>query len=298
MSTLAEDVQISTRAERQPRSPQAAPSSELIVGDARKELARFPDGHFQCCVTSPPYWGLRDYGIDGQIGAEVRVDDYIADLVAVFREVRRTLRDDGTLWLNIGDSYTSGGRTWRDSDDKNPARGMSYRAPTPDGLKPKDLIGVPWRVAMALQADGWYLRADIIWHKPNCQPESVKDRPTRSHEYVFLLSKSEHYHYDHEAIKEPTTQGDGIRNRRTVWAINTEAYRGAHFAVFPPELVRLCVLAGSTPASPVLDPFMGSGTTGSVCVELGRRFVGIELKPEYAELARQRLTGQTVGLAF
>ena len=295
MSTLVEDLPISTR--ERPRNGQA-PSSELIVGDARKELARFPDGYFQCCVTSPPYWGLRDYGIDGQIGAEVRVDDYIADLVAVFREVRRTLRDDGTLWLNIGDSYTSGGRTWRDSDDKNPARGMSYRAPTPDGLKPKDLIGVPWRVAMALQADGWYLRADIIWHKPNCQPESVKDRPTRSHEYVFLLSKSEQYHYDYEAIKEPTTQGDGIRNRRTVWAINTEAYRGAHFAVFPPELVRLCVLAGSTPASPVLDPFMGSGTTGAVCVELGRRFVGIELKPEYAELARQRLTGQTAGLAF
>ncbi len=299
MSTTADNLVISSRAERQARIPaQQAPSAELIVGDARKELARFPDNHFQCCVTSPPYWGLRDYDIAGQIGAEVRVDDYITDLVAVFREVRRTLRDDGTLWLNIGDSYTSGGRTWRDTDDKNPARGMSYRAPTPDGLKPKDLIGVPWRLAMALQADGWYLRADIIWHKPNCQPESVKDRPTRSHEYVFLLSKSEQYHYDHEAIKEPTTNGGGTRNRRTVWAINTEAYSGAHFAVFPPELVRLCVLAGSMSASPVLDPFMGSGTTGAVCLDLGRRFVGIELKPDYADLARERLAGQTAGLAF
>lgn len=298
MNTLAEVVPISTRAERQPRSAQAAPSSELIVGDARKELARFPDGHFQCCVTSPPYWGLRDYGIDGQIGAEVRVEDYIADLVAVFREVRRTLRDDGTLWLNIGDSYTSGGRTWRDADEKNPARGMSYRAPTPQGLKPKDLVGVPWRLAMALQADGWYLRADIIWHKPNCQPESVKDRPTRSHEYVFLLSKTERYFYDHEAIKEPTTNGTDSRNRRTVWAINTEPYSGAHFAVFPPELVRLCVLAGSTPNSTVLDPFMGSGTSGAVALDTGRHFVGIELKPDYAELAQQRLSGRTIGLAL
>ncbi len=295
MNTSVEEIAIATRAERRPAP---APTAELIVGDARKELARFADGSFQCCVTSPPYWGLRDYGIDGQIGAEVRVDDYIADLVAVFREVRRTLRDDGTLWLNIGDSYTSGGRTWRDSDEKNPARGMSYRAPTPDGLKPKDLIGVPWRLAMALQADGWYLRADIIWHKPNCQPESVKDRPTRSHEYVFLLSKSEQYFYDHEAIREPTTQGDGVRNRRTVWAINTEAYSGAHFAVFPPELVRLCVLAGSKPGSTVLDPFMGSGTSGAVSLQYARKFVGIELKPEYADLARERLTGQTAGLAL
>lgn len=282
---------------RQPLAP-AAPTAEILVGDARRELARFGDGTFQVCVTSPPYWGLRDYAIDGQIGAETRVEDYLADLVAVFREVRRTLRDDGTLWLNIGDSYTSGGRTWRDSDEKNPARGMSYRAPTPDGLKPKDLIGVPWRLALALQADGWYLRADIIWHKPNCQPESVKDRPTRSHEYVFLLSKSEQYRYDHEAIKEPTTDGNGARNRRTVWAINTEPYSGAHFAVFPSELVRLCVLAGSQPGARVLDPFMGSGTTGAVCINTGRDFVGIELKPEYADLARQRLAGQTAGLAF
>jgi len=263
MSITPANLNLRARQERRTHTPSAT-EAQLIIGDARKELRQFADQTFQCCVTSPPYWGLRDYDIKGQIGAETKVDDYLADLVAVFREVRRTLRDDGTLWLNIGDSYTSGGRTWRDTDDKNPARGMSYRAPTPDGLKPKDLIGVPWRLAMALQADGWYLRADIIWHKPNCQPESVKDRPTRSHEYVFLLSKSEQYLYDHEAIKEPTTSGEGARNRRTVWSINTEPYSGAHFAVFPAELVHLCVLGGSKPGSVVLDPFMGSGTTGAV----------------------------------
>ena len=189
-----------------------------IVGDARYALSYFDDNIFQCCITSPPYWGLRDYNIEGQIGAEDSLDEYISDLVAIFREVRRTLKDDGTFWLNIGDSYTSGNRTWRDTDKKNSARAMSYRPPTPPGLKPKDLIGVPWRLALALQDDGWYLRADIIWHKPNCQPESVKDRPTRSHEYLFLFSKSEQYYYDYEAIKEPTTERNGLRNRRTVWS--------------------------------------------------------------------------------
>src|SRR4028118_1050656 len=175
----------------------------IIHGDSRIELAKMPDKIFQCCVTSPPYWGLRDYDTDNQIGAEECLDDYVNDLVWVFHEVRRTLAEDGTLWLNIGDSYTSGNRTWRDNDKKNPARGMNSRPPTPNGLKPKDLIGVPWRIAFALQSDGWYLRSDIIWHKPNCQPESVKDRPTRSHEYVFLLSKSERYYYDWQAIQEP-----------------------------------------------------------------------------------------------
>lgn len=263
---------------------------KLMVGDARKVLAEFPDDHFQCVVTSPPYWGLRDYGIDGQIGAETKVDDYIADLVALFREVRRTLCHDGTLWLNIGDSYTSGGRTWRDTDAKNKGRGMDYRAPTPDGLKPKDLIGVPWKLAFALQADGWYLRTDIIWNKPNCQPESVKDRPTRSHEYVFLFSKSERYHYDWEAVMEPAaTAKSGKKNRRTVWNIYTEPYPGSHFAVYPRELARICVQAGSRPGDTVLDPFFGSGTTGVVCAELGRNCVGIELKEEYAQLARERL---------
>ncbi len=263
---------------------------ELIVGDARRVLERFPDKHFQCVVTSPPYWGLRDYGIDGQIGAENKVDDYLADLVALFREVRRTLRDDGTLWLNIGDSYTSGGRTWRDADAKNKGRGMDYRAPTPQGLKPKDLIGVPWKLAFALQADGWYLRTDIIWNKPNCQPESVKDRPTRSHEYVFLFSKSERYYYDWESVKEPAVNTkQGKKNRRTVWNINTEPYPGSHFAVYPRALARLCIQAGSSQGERVLDPFFGSGTTGVVCHELGRECVGIELKAEYAALARERL---------
>jgi site-specific DNA-methyltransferase (cytosine-N4-specific) len=263
---------------------------QLVVGDARVALASFPDEHFQCVVTSPPYWGLRDYGIDGQIGAELIVDEYIADLVSLFREVRRTLREDGTLWLNIGDSYTSGGRTWRDSDTKNKGRGMAYRAPTPEGLKPKDLIGVPWKLAFALQADGWYLRTDIIWNKPNCQPESVKDRPTRSHEYVFLFSKAERYFYDWEAVQEPACDAKQVRkNRRTVWSVNTEPYPGSHFAVYPRALVRLCVKAGSRPGDRVLDPFFGSGTTGVVCAELDRECVGIELKEEYAQLARDRL---------
>lgn len=272
---------------------------EIIVGDALAELAKFPDGSFQCCVTSPPYWGLRDYGIEGQVGAEMSLDDYIENLVQIFRQVRRVLSDDGTLWLNVGDSYTSGGRTWRDTDKKNRARAMSYRPPTPEGLKSKDLIGVPWLIAFALQYDGWHLRSDIIWHKPNCQPESVKDRPTQAHEYLFLMSKSEKYYYDFEAIKEPTKENSGLRNRRTVWSINTEGFKDAHFAVFPPSLVRPCILAGSQPGSLVLDPFFGSGTVGEVCIEQGRRCVGIELNPEYAEIARRRLTQRRLSsLAF
>jgi site-specific DNA-methyltransferase (adenine-specific)/site-specific DNA-methyltransferase (cytosine-N4-specific) len=265
--------------------------TEILVGDARKVLHGFPDGLFQCAVTSPPYWGLRDYGVDGQIGAEMDVKDYIQDLVKLFRDVRRVLADDGTFWLNIGDSYTSGGRAWRDEDVKNKGRGMSYRAPTPEGLKPKDLIGVPWRLAIALQEDGWYLRTDIIWNKPNCQPESVKDRPTRSHEYVFLFSKSEKYHYDWQAITEPALdKAQKSKNRRSVWNINTEPYKGAHFAVFPRQLARLCVQAGSRPGDRVLDPFFGSGTTGVVCNELDRQCTGIELNAEYAELAKTRLS--------
>src|SRR5215211_9267632 len=185
-----------------PRAPAAvaavATGSEslIVAGDSRTVLRHVPDDCVRCCVTSPPYWSLRDYRIPGQIGLEDQLNDYFANLVAVFEEVRRVLTPDGTLWLNIGDSYTSGGRTWRAPDKKNPVRAMNVRPPTPDGLKPKDLIGVPWRLAFALQAAGWYLRADIVWNKPNCQPESVKDRPTRSHEMLFLFSKSELYHYD------------------------------------------------------------------------------------------------------
>ena len=271
---------------------------KCIVGDSRYALTFFENDTFQCCITSPPYWGLRDYSIEGQIGAEASLDEYISDLVDIFREVRRTLKDDGTLWLNIGDSYTSGNRTWRDTDKKNPARAMSYRPPTPPGLKPKDLIGVPWRLALALQDDGWYLRADIIWHKPNCQPESVKDRPTRSHEYIFLFSKSEKYYYDYEAIKEPTKEKTALRNRRTVWSINTEGFSGAHFAVFPPELVSLCLLAGSKPDSIVLDPFLGSGTVARSCLEHKRKCVGVELNPDYADIAYERVSTANRGLGL
>jgi len=266
---------------------------EILLGDSREVLKSLPDNHFQTVVTSPPYWGLRDYGIGGQIGAELDMREYIKDLVAVFREVRRVLKDDGTFWLNIGDSYTSGGRTWRDTDKKNEGRGMSYRAPTPEGLKSKDLIGIPWRLAFALQDDGWYLRTDIIWNKPNCQPESVRDRPTRSHEFVFLFSKNEKYFYDWEAVKEPALdKKQGTKNRRTVWNIMTEPYRGAHFATYPRELARLCVLAGSRPGDRILDPFFGSGTTGVVCNEIGRICTGVELNEEYAQLARERLLRQ------
>jgi site-specific DNA-methyltransferase (cytosine-N4-specific) len=261
---------------------------EVIISDAARALSLMADSTFQCCVTSPPYWGLRDYGVAHQIGSEANLQDYIANLVEVFRDVRRVLREDGTLWLNMGDSYTSGGRTWRDADKKNKGRAMEYRAPTPDGLKPKDLIGVPWRLAFALQEDGWFLRSDIIWNKPNCQPESVKDRPTRSHEYVFLFSKSERYLYDHQAIREPSATGS-LKNRRTVWSINTEAFAEAHFATFPTKLVQPCVLAGTRPGDAVLDPFFGSGTVGVVCQHLHRKFTGIELNDDYATIALKRL---------
>lgn len=266
-----------------------ADAVRIIHGDVREELAHLPDETFHCCVTSPPYWGMRDYGYEGQIGAEARIQDYIEHLVAVFRQVRRVLRNDGTLWLNIGNTYTSGGRTWRQSDAKNVGRAMSYRPDTPEGLKPKDLIGVAWMLAMALQLDGWYLRSDIIWHKPNCQPESVKDRVTVSHEYLFMLSKSESYYFDQDAIKEPTADGKTRKNKRSIWSINTEPCKEAHFAVFPRALVQPCLLAGSPIDGLVLDPFFGSGTVGVVAVESGRCCVGIELKADYVEIARQRL---------
>jgi len=266
---------------------------QIVSGDVRDKLSALPDDTFHCCVTSPPYWGMRDYGYRGQIGAEDSIEDYIADLVSCFREVRRVLRSDGTLWLNIANTYTSGGRGWRDKDTKNQGRAMSYRPDTPDGLKPKDLIGVAWMLAMALQRDGWYLRSDIIWYKPNCQPESVKDRVTVAHEYLFMFSKSEDYFFDQEAIKEPTTDGKGRKNKRTVWAINTEPCKEAHFAVFPRALVRPCLLAGSPVGGLVLDPFFGSGTVGVVAVETRRRCVGIEVKPDYVGIAEQRLIGIT-----
>lgn len=264
----------------------AASSSAIAIGDSREVLTAIPSGVFQACVTSPPYWSLRNYDIDGQIGLEETLDAYIASLVDIFEHVRRTLRDDGTLWLNIGDSYTSGGRTWRAPDKKNPARAMSTRPATPDGLKPKDLVGVPWRLAFALQAAGWYLRSDIIWHKPNAQPESVKDRPTRAHEYVFLFSKNERYLYDNQEVRGPND-----RNLRSVWDINTKPDPHAHEAMFPPKLVEPCLALTSRPGDMILDPFLGSGTAGLVALRMKRRFLGIELNPAYAADAERRLNG-------
>ncbi len=269
-----------------------AQDSAVVAGDSREVLKKLPSEVFQTCVTSPPYWSLRDYGIAGQIGLEHSLQDYLRNLVAVFEEVRRVLRDDGTLWLNIGDSYTSGNRRWRAPDRKNPERAMDVRPPTPDGLKPKDLIGVPWRLAFALQEAGWYLRADIVWNKPNCQPESVKDRPTRSHECVFLLTKSERYLYNQGEVRGPNN-----RNVRTVWDINTEPCPLAHGAVFPRSLIKPCLALGSCPGDLVLDPFLGSGTTGVVAIEMGRRFVGIELNPEYVSIAEDRLHATPLQIA-
>jgi DNA modification methylase len=259
-----------------------------LHGDTRDMIRRLPDNSFQCVVTSPPYWGVRDYGVQGQIGAEMELDTYLNTLVDIFREVRRVLKPDGTFWLNIGNTYTSGGRKWRQEDDKNKGRAMSYRPPTPPGLKKKDLIGVAWLLALKCQIDGWYLRNDIIWYKPNCQPESVKDRFTVAHEYLFLFSKSENYYFNQEAIKEPTANGNGLKNKRTVWSINTEPCPEAHFAVFPKELVRPCILSGSRPDDVVLDPFYGVGTVGIIAKELARRCVGIELKKEYINIAAKR----------
>ncbi|MEX0975291.1 MAG: site-specific DNA-methyltransferase [Bacillota bacterium] len=260
--------------------------SVVFQGDAAEILKRVPARSVQCVVTSPPYWSLRDYHVPGQIGLEKTLDGYVANLVKAFSEVRRVLRADGVMWLNIGDSYTSGGRTWRAPDKKNPARAMSVRPDTPKGLKPKDLIGVPWRIAFALQEDGWYLRSDTIWEKPNAQPESVKDRPTKCHEYIFLLSKSEKYHYDWAAIVEPNG-----RNKRSVWHVNTQPFTDAHFATFPEKLIEPCILAGSRPGDFVLDPFFGSGTVGVVCGQLQRKYIGIELNPDYIEIAEKRLGG-------
>ncbi len=256
----------------------------MLQGDAEVVLRKLPAGFFRCCVTSPPYWGLRDYEADGQIGAEDDPRQYVQRLVVVFEQVRRVLAEDGTFWLNVGDSYTSGNREYRAPDKKNPVRAMTYRAPTPAGLKPKDLVGIPWRLALALQESGWYLRSDIIWEKPNCMPESVRDRPPRAHEYIFLLTKSLKYYYDYGAAREPNG-----RNRRTVWSIPTEPFRGAHFATFPPRLVENCVLPSTVPGDWVLDPFFGAGTVGVVCKAHNRHYVGVELNPDYVRMAVERI---------
>ena len=265
------------------RMPIPLNTSMIIEGDAIFALQRLPTASVQCIVTSPPYWGLRDYGISGQIGLEDTLQQYINKLVSVFSEAKRVLKDSGVFWLNIGDGYTSGNRGYRAPDKKNPARAMTVRPDTPEGLKSKDLLGIPWRLALALQEDGWYLRSDIIWNKPNAMPESVKDRPTRSHEYVFMLTKKEKYYYDYQAVKE------NGRNRRTVWSINTTPFADAHFATFPPTLIEPCILASTKADEFVLDPFLGSGTVGVVCQLHKRRFVGIELNRKYIEISRSRL---------
>ena len=296
-----------------------AGSVTLRVGDCLSVLRQLPDDHFNTCVTSPPYYGLRDYGVAGQIGLEDRPEDYVARMVEVFREVRRTLRPDGTLWLNLGDSYANDGK-WGGSTGGKHANALHGstgvgRSKRVTGMKPKDLMMIPARVALALQEDGWWLRSDIIWQKPNPMPESVQDRPTSAHEHVFLLTKAPKYYYDAEAIREDatcdrmrgpalhpdtvSTNGNaglarreltGTRNARNVWTITPKPFKGAHFATMPPDLVKPCVLAGCPQDGQVLDPFGGAGTTGLVAAELGRRATLIELNPEYASIIRQRLS--------
>jgi site-specific DNA-methyltransferase (adenine-specific) len=259
----------------------------IIEGDALTVLRRLPARHVQCIVTSPPYWGLRDYNTPDQIGLEPTLPQFVNRLLTLFQEAKRVLRDDGVLWLNIGDGYTSGNRGWRAPDKKNPARAMTVRPDAPEGLKPKDLMGIPWRLAFALQDDGWYLRTDVIWNKPNAMPESVKDRPTRAHEYLFMFSKEEQYFYDRNAVRELNG-----RNCRSVWNINTQPFPGAHFATFPAKLVEPCLRSCTRPGDFVLDPFFGSGTVGLAAQQLGRRYVGIELHPEYVALAAERLQAE------
>lgn len=317
-------------------------SVQILQGDCRQTLKTLPDSSVHCCVTSPPYFGLRDYGHDGQIGLEETPEAFVAEMVAVFREVRRVLRDDGTLWLNLGDSYAAqrggshqpaetlacgkNGKTEQGAivNRDRPAGYNPTRFASRIGLKHKDLIGIPWRVAFALQADGWYLRQDIIWHKPNPMPESVSDRCTKAHEYIFLLSKSARYHYDASSIEEDAKWerwGDQTekkehrgtaghlggkalselpirdkKNKRSVWTVTTKAYSGAHFATFPPDLIRPCILAGCPIGGTVLDPFGGSGTTAQVALEEGRAAILCELNPAYVCLIEKRVAGVTPSL--
>jgi len=298
------------------------PTFSILPGDTLERLHDVPPGSCRCCVTSPPYWGLRDYGCDGQIGLEETPEQYVSRLVDVFRLVRDALAEDGTLWLNLGDSYAAN-RTYQVPDSKWCDVGNSRASTVPSGLKPKDLVGIPWRVAFALQADGWWLRSDIIWSKPNPMPESVTDRPTKAHEYVFMLSKSSRYFFDQEAVREESLEDSGFakqrakgvdtwqygrtaggntnngvggtsgtrgfRNLRSVWTIATSPCPEAHFATMPPELAERCIKAGSAPGDTVLDPFAGSGTTLGQAVRLGRRAVGVELNPAYIEIAHRRI---------
>lgn len=310
------------------------------TGNCLDILPTMEAGSVNCCVTSPPYFGLRDYGNDEQIGLEETPEAFVESMVNVFREVKRVLADDGTLWLNLGDSYASGIKGQNNNGEGassltsgarphirvayNDGRGRTGRH-VECGLPDKNLIGIPWRVALALQADGWYLRQDIIWSKPNPMPESVTDRCTKAHEYIFLLSKKPKYFYDAESVKEDavktydpskngsvgsnklkdgnqqsgtgTGKGDGTRNKRSVWEVSTQPYSGAHFATFPPDLIKPCILAGCPTGGTVLDPFGGSGTTGMVALELGRSAELIELNPDYVDIINER-THVTPGFQF
>lgn len=308
---------------------------QLHLGDALDVARTLPDGLARTIVTSPPYFGLRDYGEDGQIGAEVHVSEYVARMVELFRELRRVLTEDGTLWLNLGDTYSSNPSWGRGQStlEGRPQDAIPHPERRKLGLPAKNLLGVPWRVAFGLQEDGWILRSDIIWHKPNPMPESVGDRPTKSHEYLFLFAKSPSYYYDADAIAESASKGDagsrfdigktgthqldraqkgprfggskygddpseqsrtksgniyepdGTRNKRDVWTVATTPFSGSHFAVYPPELIRPCIRAGSEPGDAVLDPFSGSGTTGAVATFEGRRYIGIDISREYLDLS-------------
>jgi DNA modification methylase len=299
--------------------------THLLCGDALEQLRTLDPESIHTCVTSPPYYNLRDYGCVGQIGLEKTPEEYIIKLVEVFQEVRRVLRPDGTLWVNIGDSYATRAGPQPPANTRN--RYGHTRKKVPKNYKRKDLMGIPWHLAFALRADGWYLRQDIIWHKTNAMPESVRDRCTKAHEYIFLLSKSDHYYFDQKAIREPCgTKGNartfrgggaytggqafqnsvyvereshgnsanstGTRNRRSVWSIATGQFKAAHYATFPERLVEPCILAGCPEGGTVLDPFVGSGTTGVVAERLQRNFVGIEINPEYWKMAVERMVKQ------
>jgi len=304
---------------------------QILQGDCIEMMRTLTDNSVNCCVTSPPYFGLRDYGCDGQIGLEESPDAFIAKLVAVFQEVKRVLKDDGTLWVNIGDSYAAkrrgtsmpaetlaGGTSGKGDEDAHQGHGgksgHAHRNASKIGLKHKDLIGIPWMLAFALRADGWYLRQDIIWHKHNPMPESVTDRCTKAHEYIFLLTKSPRYYFDHEAMKEKAVSSgkprqfgatkqegtlrndvgrvfelNGLRNKRSVWSVNVKPYKEAHFATYPPELITPCILAGCPEGGTVIDPFGGSGTTAQVALQNKRNAILCELNPDYVKIIEKRL---------
>ena len=305
--------------------------NKIYCMDNREGLKLLDDNSIDCCVTSPPYWNLRDYGVDGQIGLEQTPEEYVQQMVDVFHEVKRALKPEGTLWLNLGDSYSGSGKGAANYPGDYPKQNTNAGSLTtkgtvgyvPPGLKSKDLVGIPWMIAFALRADGYYLRQDIIWAKPNPMPESVTDRCTKSHEYIFLLSKSEHYYYDNEAIAEDTVYPVGSRpdkkrgefkgkyhahedfkhisdsfrtirdkrNKRSVWTVATRPFRGAHFATFPEQLIEPCILAGCPEGGIVLDPFMGAGTTAVVAWKHNRNYIGFELNPEYVKISENRLAG-------